>query len=59
MGSEKSVAVVLELEPGADPIRGRLSIAPAPAREFSGWLQLSALLRLATGKEKRREDEDE
>jgi hypothetical protein len=38
------VRIVLELDPAADPIGGRLSAGGAPAQAFSGWLALGRAL---------------
>jgi len=36
--------VTLELEPEAEPIRGRLRDAQGESRPFTGWLELLSLL---------------
>jgi len=40
--------ITLELEPGADPIRGSIERADGSRQPFWGWLELSAELRRVT-----------
>jgi hypothetical protein len=36
--------IVIEFEPGPDPVVGTISAPPAAAREFCGWLELITTL---------------
>ena len=38
--------VTIEWEPGRHPVSGSLTGPAAPSREFTGWLELLALLRV-------------
>ena len=49
MSPPDRITLVLDIEPAADPIRGRLSTPDEEAQEFVGWLGLaSAIERLLT-----------
>jgi hypothetical protein len=45
MSTEGNPRITLELEPGADPIRGSIEHADGSRQPFWGWLELSAELR--------------
>jgi hypothetical protein len=50
MATGSKTRLTLELETGADPIRGSIEHADGSRRSFWGWLELSeALRRVATG----------
>lgn len=38
--------IVIEFEPGDDPVTGTISVPPGTASEFCGWLELIATLDL-------------
>jgi hypothetical protein len=48
MTANDNPRVTLELEPGADPIRGSIEHADGRRQPFWGWLELSAELRRVT-----------
>ena len=48
MTAKDNPRITLELEPGADPIRGSIEHADGRRQPFWGWLELSAELRRAT-----------
>ena len=48
MATSSNSRITLELEPGADPIRGSIEHADGRRQPFWGWLELSAELRRAT-----------
>jgi hypothetical protein len=41
--------ILIELEPGAEPIRGRVRVAAEPPQPFTGWTGLFAVLRAVEG----------
>jgi hypothetical protein len=41
------VKLSLDLEPGVDPITGRLELADGSVRSFTGWLELTQALEAA------------
>ena len=43
-GESPSKRVLIEIDPSAEPIAGVLRHGAGPARSFSGWLELVALL---------------
>lgn len=45
MSTASNPRITLELEPGADPIRGSLEHPDGSRQPFWGWLELSAQLR--------------
>jgi len=45
MATENNQRITLELEMGADPIRGTIEHADGSHKPFWGWLELSAELR--------------
>jgi hypothetical protein len=50
MSTASNPRITLELEPGADPIRGTIEHPDGSRQPFWGWLELSAeLRRLAAG----------
>jgi hypothetical protein len=50
MASRSNPRIAVELDAGADPIRGEIEYADGRRRPFWGWLELSAeLRRLAAG----------
>jgi hypothetical protein len=52
MTAASNARITLELEPGADPIRGSIEHADGSHQPFWGWLELSAeLRRIAAGAE--------
>jgi hypothetical protein len=42
-------SIVIDLDPDADPVAGRVSTDGLPPRVFTGWIGLFAALRAATG----------
>ncbi len=40
MPSRQQLHITLDLESGADPLRGTLETSDVPSRAFWGWLQL-------------------
>ena len=44
-----AASIVLELDPGADPIAGQVRAPDQAPRAFTGWTGLFAALRAATG----------
>ncbi len=44
---EKPLRITLELEPGAEPIAGRLYAEECPQHRFHGWLEFGAAIELA------------
>lgn len=44
-----AASIVLELDPGADPIAGQVRAPDQDPRAFTGWTGLFAALRAATG----------
>jgi len=54
MSTEGNPRITLELEPGADPIRGSIEHPDGSRQPFWGWLELSAeLRRVAAGPDAR------
>jgi hypothetical protein len=47
--------IVVELDPGADPIAGRVCTDGERTHAFTGWTGLFAALRTATGDDGRRD----
>jgi hypothetical protein len=45
MSTARNARITLELEPGADPIRGSIEHPDGSHQTFWGWLELSAELR--------------
>ena len=45
MSTARNPRITLELEPGAEPIRGSIEHADGSRQPFWGWLELSAVLR--------------
>jgi len=45
MSTASNPRITLELEPGADPIRGSIEHPDGSRQPFWGWLELSAELR--------------
>jgi len=45
MSTASNPRITLELEPGADPIRGSIEHPDGSHQPFWGWLELSAQLR--------------
>ena len=45
MSTARNPRITLELEPGADPIRGNIEHQDGSHQPFWGWLELSAQLR--------------
>jgi hypothetical protein len=48
MTTKGNPRIMLELEPGADPIRGSIEHPDGSRQPFWGWLELSAELRRVT-----------
>ncbi len=44
---ERPLRITLELEPGAEPIAGRLYADDRPRRSFYGWLEFAAAIESA------------
>jgi hypothetical protein len=47
MENSLAVHVELDLDPGADPIEGRMSVAGGPPEPFTGWMELASALERA------------
>jgi len=51
MSAANNTRIILELEPGADPIRGNIEQENGPRQRFWGWLELIDGLRRAAANE--------
>ena len=53
MESDDQIVLRLEIEPGSDPIRGKLRLTSGTARPFGGWVGLAAAIDWAIRGERR------
>lgn len=56
---QEPLRITLELEPGSDPIPGRLYAHTRPAHRFYGWLEFAAAIEAACNEGSRDADRGE
>jgi hypothetical protein len=47
MENSLAVHIALDLDPRAEPIEGRMSVAGGPPEPFTGWMELASALERA------------